>query len=57
MEIDSWYWDILDELDVMNAPITEWEADFLENLLAHRGCKLSDGRKETIEKMKERYLA
>ena len=57
MENDGWYWDILEELDVMNTTTTEWETDFLENVLEHRGRKLTPRQKEVIEEMKEKYLA
>ena len=57
METDAWYWYILEELDAMDRSTTEWEYDFLENVLSHRDRRLTNKQKTAIESMKEKYLA
>ena len=56
MEQSEYYWDILDELDCLDFPLTDWEVDFIESLMANRGRKLTEKQMSTIEVMKERYL-
>jgi len=52
----DYYWGIIDELDSLPELLTDWEADFLENLLSHRERKLTPKQVSVVERMKERYL-
>jgi hypothetical protein len=46
------------ELDSMDRDVTSWEADFLESVMKalRAGQPLSNGRKEKLEEMWDKYL-
>ena len=55
-ERDRYYWDLLEELDLLDHPVSEWEASFLESVLGNPNRPLSDKQKNVIDRMKEKYL-
>lgn len=50
------YFQILEEIDDGSVEVNDWEAGFIENLLAKRPKNLSPKQIEVIEKMEEKYL-
>ena len=54
---DGWYYDILGELDTMNDSVTDWEANFIEDVLEQQPRKLTTKQRDVIEHMKGKYLA
>ena len=56
LHADAWAYDILEELDAIHDPVTDWEADFIESILRHKPRKLTAKQIGVIEKMKEKYL-
>lgn len=54
-----YYLDLLEELDSLDTPVSDWEANFLESLLEkceQNGFTISQKQKDVIDRMKEKYL-
>lgn len=58
-ETIPYYLDILTEIDNLDHNVSDWEANFIDNILERaerNGFTLSIAQKGVIDKMKEKYL-
>lgn len=48
--------EVLEDIDAGGYEVTDWEAEFIEDMLKHRPRQLSERQQDVIRRMADKYL-